>query len=418
MKKKHWLSLFFLGFAGQLAWAVENQFFNTFMYDRIIPQPLYISIMVAASAVTATLTSIIMGAYSDRIAKRRPFLLFGYLVWGVSIWVVPMAELVRVPVLAAWTLIVLDCVMTFFGSTAFDANYNAYLTDITDMKNRGKAQGIFTLSLWLAMLVVYGSSGPIIEQAGYLAFFLVVGGLVFVFGLAGGLMVEDTGSVPDTSGKGTFARIRETFGSGFIRGNRDFFLVLLGISLWGMAFNIFFPYLLIYLKHYLRIPMEESTLLIFIAILGGGLIASLPGGMLADRLGRKRVSVIAIFLEAGALFAFAFAAELIALAAFSVVWIGAQTLWTIASGAWSKDYYPDDRRGEFSGYMTLFYVAFTMIPGPLIGSLVIESYGIRAQIDGRDGIIPTPQIFFVAAGMILLTLIPVLMAHDRSREEA
>ncbi|TAL34572.1 MAG: MFS transporter [Spirochaetes bacterium] len=414
MKKKHWMSLLFLGFAGQLAWAVENQFFNTFMFDRIIPQPFYISMMVAASAVTATVTSIVMGAYSDRLGKRKPFLLFGYLIWGVSIWVVPMAEFIRVPVAAAWTLIVLDSVMTFFGSTAFDANYNAYLTDITDTGNRGKAQGIFTLSLWLAMLVVYGSSGPLIEAWGYFAFFFVVGALVFGFGLAGGLMVDSAMTIP-SGGGGTLARIKETFGGGFIRENRDFFLVLLGISLWGMAFNIFFPFLLIYLKHFLRIPMEESTLLIFIAILGGGLLASLPGGMLTDRLGRKRVSIIAVFIEAGALFSFAFAREFAMLAVCSVAWIGAQTLWTIASGAWSKDYYPDDRRGEFSGYMTLFFVAFTMIPGPILGSLVIERFGIRALIDGKEGIIPTPEIFFAAAGMILLTLVPVLMARDRSR---
>jgi MFS family permease len=415
MKSRHWLSLFFLGFAGELAWAVENQFFNTYMFDRIIPQPLYISIMVAASAVTASLTSIVMGAYADGIGRRRPFLLYGYLVWGVSIWVIPMAEFVRVPLAAAWALIVLDCVMTFFGSTAFDANYNAYLTDITDMGNRGKAQGIQSLSLWLAMLIVYGSSGPLIEKAGYSVFFLIIGGLVFAFGLAGGMLVDDSKTVRSGTGENVFRRIAGGFSGGLFRKHRDFFLVLLAMSLWGMAFNIFFPFLLIYLKHYLKIPMEQSTILIFVAILGGGLLASIPGGMLADRLGRRPVSLIAVVIEAGALFAFAFVRSLPLLGVISVLWIGAQTLWMIATGAWSKDYYPDDRRGEFSGYMTLFLVAFTMIPGPLIGSAVIERYGIRAVIDGKDGIIPTPEIFMVASVMILLPLIPVLMAKDRSR---
>ncbi|HPI14945.1 MAG TPA: MFS transporter, partial [Spirochaetota bacterium] len=93
--KRTWDSLFLLGFAGQIAWAVENQFFNIFMFDKIIPNPLYVSLMVALSAIVATLTSIVMGAFGDRIGRRRPFLLYGYMVWGVSITVVPMAEWAR-----------------------------------------------------------------------------------------------------------------------------------------------------------------------------------------------------------------------------------------------------------------------------------------------------------------------------------
>jgi hypothetical protein len=32
---KTWFALILLGFAGQLAWGVENQYFNTFMYGNI-----------------------------------------------------------------------------------------------------------------------------------------------------------------------------------------------------------------------------------------------------------------------------------------------------------------------------------------------------------------------------------------------
>jgi hypothetical protein len=36
--------------------------------------------------------------------------------------------------------ITLDCVMTFFGSTANDAAFNAWLSDSTDSSNRGRAE--------------------------------------------------------------------------------------------------------------------------------------------------------------------------------------------------------------------------------------------------------------------------------------
>jgi hypothetical protein len=48
LNKRTWTALILLGFAGQLAWAVENQYFNTFMYDKITPDPRPISWMVAA----------------------------------------------------------------------------------------------------------------------------------------------------------------------------------------------------------------------------------------------------------------------------------------------------------------------------------------------------------------------------------
>jgi len=66
---------------------VENQFFNTFMDNNIITDPRPISWVVAASAVSATLTTILMGTLLDRTRGRfggcKPFILFGYLAWGV-----------------------------------------------------------------------------------------------------------------------------------------------------------------------------------------------------------------------------------------------------------------------------------------------------------------------------------------------
>ena len=43
LTSKTWIALILLGFAGQLAWGVENQYFNTFMYDNITPDPRPIS---------------------------------------------------------------------------------------------------------------------------------------------------------------------------------------------------------------------------------------------------------------------------------------------------------------------------------------------------------------------------------------
>ncbi len=118
LSKRIWSALIMLGFAGQLAWAVENQFFNTFMYDKITPDPRPISWMVAASAVTATVTSILMGSLSDRTRGhwgRHPYILFGYLAWGIFTAAYPQASFLHPIALAVGLAILFDCVMTFLG---------------------------------------------------------------------------------------------------------------------------------------------------------------------------------------------------------------------------------------------------------------------------------------------------------------
>jgi MFS family permease len=89
LSKKIWGSIIILGFLGSLAWRVENQLFNTFIYNNITPDPRPISWMVAASAITATIASILIGALSDRVRfrwGRKPFLLIGYLGWGKDLF--------------------------------------------------------------------------------------------------------------------------------------------------------------------------------------------------------------------------------------------------------------------------------------------------------------------------------------------
>ena len=149
---KFYLTLVIFSLVGQVAWVVENMYFNVFIYKMFHASAEAISAMVAASAVAATVTTLLIGALSDKLGKRKIFICGGYLVWGITIW---SFALIRLDVINALfpaaasasamgvsLTIVLDCVMTFFGSSANDACFNAWLTDVTDESNRGAAEGI------------------------------------------------------------------------------------------------------------------------------------------------------------------------------------------------------------------------------------------------------------------------------------
>lgn len=418
LSKRTWIGVSLLGFVGALAWAVENQFFNTFVYDTITPDPRPISWMVAASAITATLTSILMGALSDRTrtrwGRRRPFILLGYLLWGVATAAFPSAALFHPIGLAVGMAILFDCVMTFFGSTANDAALNAYVADVTTPANRGRLVSLLYIASAVANLIIYAGAGMIIERWGYFPLFYLIGGSVILIGLIGGLLIQEPVLPPSPAGS-YWGQIADTFRWESLRRHRDFFLLLLAMGLWGVAQQIFFPYLLIYLNHYLNFPPSTATLLVFIAILFGSILSAYPLGLLTDRWGRKRMAGLAILAEIIGLSAFSLARSEVTLTLTGILWLGAGTAWGIATNAWSKDLFPEEKRGQFAGYVILFTVAFTMIPGPLVGGWLATHYGIPTVLNGKPGFIPTPLIFQAAAAATILAALPLLGVHAQPR---
>ena len=67
LDKKFWTAMVLFGLIGQVAWVVENMYLNVFIYKMFHASAADISLMVSASAVAATVTTILMGAPPARI---------------------------------------------------------------------------------------------------------------------------------------------------------------------------------------------------------------------------------------------------------------------------------------------------------------------------------------------------------------
>lgn len=415
--KPTWWAVYILGFLGSLAWGVENQYFNTFIYNEITPDPRPISWMVAASAITATLASIFIGALSDRVRYkwgRKPFLLAGYVLWGITTALFPTSALMGTIGAAIVLAIGFDCVMTFFGSSANDSVFHAYVADITTVENRGKVMGILEILTWVAMLIVYGGAGFAIDYLGYYAFFYIIGGFVLVLGLVASISLKEP-ERPARPPEGSYwSQIASTFRWSVLSQNKNLLLLFISITLWGIAQQVFFPYLIIYINHYLKIPTLESSLVIFAAILIGGIALAYPLGILVDKWGRRKMALLAIACEMAGLIAFSLATSFFTLILTGILWVAPLSAWMIATGAWSKDLYPEDKRGQFAGYLILFSVAFTMTIGPALGSWLTTSFGIQEVINGQQGYIPSPLIFQVGGLATLLAAIPIFLMKKKA----
>ncbi|MGN0767797.1 MAG: MFS transporter, partial [Christensenellales bacterium] len=226
LSKETLFAVILFGTVGQIAWCIENSFLNLYVYRTITTDLLAVSAMVAASAVVATATTVIMGWVIDRTGKRRPFMVYGYMLWGVSVMIFSVfsvknmqnvfsADRTTAIVLASVGMVVMDCIMTFFGSTANDAAFNAYVTDHTTKANRGKIEALLSVLAVVAYLLLYvpfeifgvtktkfydaaGNQVPSHVEGGsevlgnWTLFYCLLGGVVLVAGIIGLCLLKDS----------------------------------------------------------------------------------------------------------------------------------------------------------------------------------------------------------------------------------
>ena len=78
---------------------------------------------------------------------------------------------------------------------------------------------------------------------------------------------------------------------------------------------------------------------------------------------------------------------------------------------WSKQLYPADARGQFEGIRILFFVLIPMVIAPLISNPIIKKSGEFVDENGFTSYLPTHTLLIVGAGLVLLTIIPILKAR-------
>ena len=422
MKKRTWAALILVGLVGQFAWTIENMYFNVFLYNAIAPDPTAIAWMVALSAIAATLTTLLMGALSDRVGKRKAFICLGYILWGVS--VMAFALLARPARLAGFRaayaqgiltgpilVVILDCVMTFFGSTANDAAFNAYVTDVTTTENRGRAESVLAILPLISMLVIFGVFDSWTQRGDWFAFFLFFGVLMSVTGVAALFLVKDSEALQPRRDS-YFQNLLYGFTPRVIKTLPELYLSLLAFTLFSIGVQVFFPYLIVYFQHYLK--MDNYAIVLGVVLLFASVVSVLTGRFL-DKYGKLNFVLPAAGVMIGGLLGLYFVRSMAGVMVTGAVMMSGYMLVTAALSALIRDYTPKDKAGHFQGVRMVFAVCLPMIVGPFIGSAVIRKSGAVYEDLGVVKSVPTPAIFLAAAVCVLLLILPVLRLYRRKR---
>ncbi|HIV87967.1 MAG TPA: MFS transporter [Candidatus Pygmaiobacter gallistercoris] len=420
---RRWAALLALGLVGQLAWTIENMYLNLFVYNTILADAGVIADMVAASAVTATLTTLLMGALSDRLGRRRGFIAGGYLVWGLSVMLFGLLSVANISrlfpaadaaLLTARLVIAADCLMTFFGSTANDAAFNAWVTDVTDPDNRGRVESVLSVLPLAAMLILFGGFDAMTAAGRWQEFFFLFGALVTGCGLLALFLVRDSAELRPVR-RGIAEGLLYGFRPAAVAANPKLYLTYLALALFGASTQVFMPYLIIYLQRYLG--LANYALVLGVVLLGAGAV-SVGCGRLIDRFGKLRFVLPAAALEIVGLIAMVFARAPLPVIGAGLLLLSGNMLVTSALNGLARDYTPAGKAGHFQGVRMIFAVLLPMVTGPYLGAAVIQNSGSIYTELGVTKQVPTPMIFLASALVLALVALPALALGRSVRRDA
>lgn len=435
--KRNWIILIIFGMLGQIAWAVENMYFNLFLFDTVSHSLDAVTLMVQLSGITATVVTMIAGTLSDKVGNRRTFISVGYLIWGITVITFSFISVKNTEALfglngqAAVTftlgvIVVMDCVMTLFGSTANDACFNAWVTDNTESSYRGKIESILSIFPLISMLIVAGGFGMLVEAVGYPVLFGVLGSIITLSGIFGIFYIKDSPTLIKNS-QSSFKDIFYGFKPSVVKSNVKLYLTFLVIGIYGIACQIFMPYLIIYMKTYLGFSVMEYSVVFGIAIIFGAITALLFGKFLDKWNKINTLFIFILVFSLGLIFMYLCkgmnkTSTLLLFGISGAVMIIGYILTAAVSGALVRDYMPRQNVGKLQGIRMIFSVLLPMFFGPMIGNAINAHRSIPLPDSSSADVmttayIPAPEIFFAASIAALLSLIFIFLLFKQNKKE-
>ena len=395
-----WLSIVIFGLMGQLAWMVENMYFSTYIQKQITTDGWATSATVAASAVVAALVTIFGGVLSDRVGKRKVFVAWGYIIWGLVtasfaffgnehfsgqdvVWVVAI-------------FVVMDCVMTVFGSISNDAAFSSWVTDVTDITNRGFVDVILSIMPVAALMIIFVGFNGLTDNGQWTLFFIILGGMTSLAGVAGLFLMKDSPRLkPDRSGK-YLSEVAYGFRPQNVKKHKMIYICLVGMMLSGLAMQLWQPYMIMILQYTLGFGGDFVIPLAVVILLSAAM--AVAGGKLMDKFGKDKFFYpVAAAGVLGGLLVYLVKFVNNNMAATYALFIVGGTLVESASllaaglfNATARDYTPAEKAGCFQGVRIIIFVTLPMVIASIFCPLIINGFGPTVE---QFDVAPAPGYF-------------------------
>ncbi|MBR3149448.1 MAG: MFS transporter [Eubacterium sp.] len=422
-----WSSVILFGLIGQIAWVVENMYFSRFMQNEITRAPYATTLMVAFSAVFATLSTLIGGALCDRRGKRKIFVSLGYVIWGFTIMMfalVPMNPSADKVLPMVILVVVMDCVMSIIGSISNDAAFNTWITDISNTANRARVDTVLAVMPLFALAVVFGGFDSMTNAdattSDWKRFFVCLGLITTVGGLVGLVLMKDKEGIKPNKENSFLSDFIYSLKPSVIKENKMLYWCLCGFMVSSIAYQVYVNYLFNIVEGTMKITNYIIPIGIIMLV---SAVSSVVVSNLMDKYGKKHFYYPVITIGvAGSLIIWAskffIAKNQTALMALLIIGgimsIGVNLVMAGLFTASYRDYIPKGKEGLFQGCRMVMYVLVPMIIGPLVSQFIINIAN-RGVTDDKDIVYPM-ELFLGATAVMLLCFIPAKIVRDKQSD--
>lgn len=421
-----WTSIILFGLIGQIAWVVENMYFSRFMQNEITRAPYATTLMVAFSAIFATLSTLIGGALCDRTGKRKLFICWGYVVWGFTIMMfalVPMKPNADKVLPMVILVVAMDCVMSVIGSISNDAAFNTWVTDISNTANRARVDTVLAIMPLFALAVVFGGFDSLTNASAttddWKTFFLILGIIPSAGGLIGLFLMKDKPGIAPNRNHSFLSDFTYSLQPKVIKQNKMLYICLAGNMVSAIAYQIYVNYLFNIIEGTMGIANYIIPVGIIMVV---SAVISVIVSAAMDKHGKKHFyypTIIAGVAGCVIVWASKFLigkneTALIAVLIFGgILIIGVSLVMAGLFTASYRDYIPKGKEGLFQGCRMVMYVLVPMIIGPLVAQTIINA--ANKGVADADIVYPM-ELFLGAAAVMLFCFIPAKIVRDRQAE--
>lgn len=373
------------------ALGVAGLYFPEWVIDIQEWRDIDLALAINAAMVVVIILAPWLGARSDHIGRRRP-----YLIGATAVAVGSTLFLASGSVGASLALFSLALVGFHIGSLFYDA----LLVDVSTEQNRGRISGIGVGVGYLGSFVAVGVGRLLIDEYGHAVVFRVLALLFLLFAVPAFFFIEERPRSrrpgPAPSAATALAQVRVSWQAA--RTYRGVAPFLVGRFLYSDAINTLIGgFLTVFALEEVGFTRSELEVLLGFAILAS-VVGGIGGGRLTERYGPRRILHLALYTWMAAwifgLIAAAVDAKSLGVVLVLLGGLALGTTWS-ADRTYMARISPPERYAEFYGlYATVG--RFATILGPLIWGFTVNIAGL-----GRMTAMSVLFLFLVAARVVL-----------------
>ena len=447
LSKRVWTAIILFMFISSVAAGVESIYLSMFLDNTVFKDGAMgasitltdaVNLIASLTAVVSGVTTFIMGTLSEKLKNRKLFISIGFIVWGIVMLIFSVVKRENVAntfgysdiaeAITATAIIVVSftLVLAFLRSTTSDAAFNSWVTDVSTPESSPKIEIAFTImgfvsTGFITFLVTNAQTG----KMEYSAICVVFGVIAIALGILGFFLIDNPKRPEKDTEKDSsyWADLFYGFRPSTVKKNINLYLMLLSGCLFNIAYQVFFPYLFIYISSVI-IPANEglnllSTEVIITIIIAIVVVIACVLLFMKVYADDKASSFIAsvLCLIAGLLF-LASTKNLVGIIIGLTPGLIGYIIIMIQFGATVRDNIPKDKVGLFQGIRMIFLIFLPKIIGPTLGNIAAKNSDVTYMENGAEKVLPTEAMFLYAAVVAVLIFIPMLAFLKKDKERA